>query len=268
MGLEAFRWFHTGDVAAVFAGDDLVPAAFHHHAAQAHSHTVNRLIRLSGDALDGVANDAIGIVECGRTIESLVALLYQVALSESEADLRSESNRLHRDRKVDALQKWSLIASWFSNGTDTAPSEVTGRITELRDFRNSFEHWSRGAAWRRHSRLADPAQANEFDLMEALAIALSGFEFLRHVIPDNDLMPQVVVPTSDSFFFEKLDTLAASVLIPMYSDALSAMHLEPDIFLYDAPRPLRGSALAPVWACGRDPRRAPNARFVRDAATA
>lgn len=154
MRLEDYRGLHAGDVAAWWGGNDVVLASFHHHATQAHWHTVNCLLRLSGAPVDGVASDVIGVVEWWRTIESLTALLYEIAVREGEAGLRPHRHPLQR-RQLDAIKKWSAVASWYSEGRDAPPSEVTGRLAELRDFRNSFEHTSRTASQaRRHSRLS------------------------------------------------------------------------------------------------------------------
>jgi hypothetical protein len=244
MRIEDLRGLHTGDVAAWLGRDDIVLAAFHQHANQAHWHTVNCLLRLSGERVDGVTSDVIGIVEWWRTIESLTALLYGVALRESELGLRAALARLDRDSSPGVLQKWSTLARWFSEGTDSAPNDVTGRMEELRDFRNSFEHSSReDRRGRRHSRLSEkPATANEFDLLEALAICISCCQYVRHALPANDVMPEVVIPTDDGFFFEKLDVVSERLLVPLFKGALNAMGLETSFTPYPQPRTLRGHA--------------------------
>jgi hypothetical protein len=247
VNLEDLRGLHVGDVVAWFGGDDLLVASFHHHANQAHWHTVNRLLRLSGSTVDGVASDAMGAVEWWRTIESLVALLYEIGVREGEAGVRPNQRALERGN-TDVISRWSAVTRWFSEGKDSAPAEVTGRLTELRDFRNSFEHTSRTASrQRRHSRLSpSPAHANEVDLMEAMAICIAACEVVRQVVPQNDLMPQVVVPTEDSFFFEEIDVIAERLIVPIFRECVESRQLTSDFALYDKPPRLMGTALLPV----------------------
>jgi hypothetical protein len=243
--LEETRGTKVGDVVAWFGGDDIFPAAFHHHANQAYWHTINCLLRFSGASVDGVSDELIGIVEYWRTIESLIALLYSVALRESEAGLRPHAQRLDPVARPDAIQKWAAIARWFSAATESAPSDVTGRLTELRDFRNSFEHSSRtDERTRSHSRLCEsPVDANLFDLMEALAICISCCHYLRNVLPGSDLMPQVVVvPPDKSFFFEQLDVVGDELVVPLLDVALDSRGMSTNFAFYEASAPLAGQA--------------------------
>jgi hypothetical protein len=217
--LEDLRGLHVGDT-AMFVGRDGPPlaAAFHHHAEQGQWHTVNCLLRLGGNPVDGVANERIAVVEWWRTVESLVALIHLVALSESADGFRPQQPRLRGSNRDAFLDRWSAIARWFSESTDSAPKAVTQRVSELRDFRNSFEHASRLAVIEaRHSRLGTvPAHANLSDAMEAMAICIEASSVLRFIVRGLDLMPQCVVPSKEHVFYVPLDRLAADLLFPQY----------------------------------------------------
>ena len=182
-------------------------------------------------------------------IESLVALLYAVVLRESATGLRPAIERVKNTETPDAISKWSAIARWFSENRDSAPSEVTGRLTDLRDFRNAFEHSSRSdSRARHHSKLpALPTEANVADTMEALAICIASCAYLRSALPGCDLMPQVIViPHDGSVFFESMDVVAQQLTFPMYHAALESRGLSTEVALYEEPHPMRGKAVLPV----------------------
>ena len=214
--LEDLRGPHIGDTALILPDGETVSAAFHDHASQAQWHTINCLMRVAGQQVDGVVDERIAVVEWWRTVEGLVALAHLVAMYESEAGLRSELPRVTTSQRDGVLERWSAIARWFSEAKDAAPKATTGRVRELRDFRNSFEHASRENAIEvRVSRLAIiPARANLADAMEAAAICVEAAAVLRHVIRGADLMPQCIVPSSHHLFYVPLDTLAGELLFP------------------------------------------------------
>lgn len=246
MRLEDLRGPLVGDTALFLVpNSEAVPAAFHDHAQQAQWHTINCMVRLSGDRVDGVANERIAVVEWWRTVESLIALVHLVAQLESEGGMRVNQPRLKANTRDGVLDRWSAIARWFSASTDSAPTAITGRLSELRAFRNSFEHNSRQAAIDiRHSRLgAVPAHANLSDAIEAMAICVEVAAVLRHVLAELDLMPQCLVPSKAHVFYVPLDRLAAGLLVPEYRRVVRALGLETDIELYPWVRPLRGESL-------------------------
>lgn len=250
MRLEDLRGLHVGDSALFFPGEQTpVAAAFHHHAEQAQWHTLNCLVRLSGDQTDGVANERIALVEWWRTIESLIALIHTVAVLESDQNLRPGQPELTSSSRDGVLDRWTAIARWFSGGTDSPPKATTKRLTELRDVRNSFEHTSRqGAVTIKHSRLGPiPAYANLADVMEALAICVEVVAVLRYVIADHDLMPQCIVPSQRHVFYCPLDEMATELVFPLYHRVVQALGLSSDVNMYPMPRPLLGeSTLKPA----------------------
>lgn len=237
------RGGHTGDVVVWFGGDEFVAAAFHHHANQAHWHAVNCLLRLGGMTVDGAASLVIGCVEWWRTIESTIALLYLVAVRESERGLRPHLDRLNSSSKPNAMTKWSKVVAWNSDqnigDAPKAPSQLTGRMSELRDFRNAFEHSSWGGdRSREHSRLSPvPSRANELDLMEALAICIQFFGYVRSVVPSADLMPEVIIPSGPTFFFVDLEEAAQDLLVPLFRGALDSRGVATDFDLYEPVEP-------------------------------
>lgn len=247
MRIEDLRGPKVADTALVVASGAPRLAAFHHHATQGEWHTLNTLGRVAGLPTDGIANEAMAVVEWWRTVESLVALLHSVAVEEAETGLRPEvSRRPSSTRNDSVVDRWSGICAWFSNATRSAPSSTTGLLTELRDFRNSFEHASRESACvMKHSRLAStPAHANVADAMEALAICVLVCDFVRDVLPGVDLMPQVPVhPPFGGFVWAPLDEFAADLAFPIYRHVVSALGLETDIAPYPPSERLRGHAL-------------------------
>jgi hypothetical protein len=245
MRLEDVRGTRVGDTALLLDGVHWMSAAFHDHAAQAEWHTINSLLRLAGHRTDGVANERIAVVEWWRTVESLVALLHLIALEESHRGLREGQARLHAERRAEFNDKWSAIARWFSHGTDSSPKELTRRVLELRNWRNSFEHSSRQSVIDiKHSRLGTaPAEANLSDAMEAMAICIAACALLRHVVCGLDLMPQVVVPSHHHVFYVPIDLMASDLLFPRYADVVATLGLNSDVQPYPPPRPLRGESL-------------------------
>lgn len=245
MRLEDLRGPHIGDTALVLPDGGTISAAFHDHASQAQWHTINCLMRVAGQQVDGVADERIAVVEWWRTVESLVALAHLVAMHESDTGLRGELPRVTTSQRDGALERWSGIARWFSEARDSAPKATTGRVRELRDFRNSFEHTSRENAIEvRFSRLATiPASANLADAMEAMAICAEAAGVLRHVIRGADLMPQCIVPSAHHLFYIPLETLAAELLFPQYERVVAALGLTTDVVPYPTPGVLRGESL-------------------------
>lgn len=247
--LEDLRGGRVGQVALWLPDDALLPAAFHEHANQALWHTINCLLRLAGQPIHlAAASPVIGAIEWWRTIESLIALLYLVARKEQKAGLRSSPQQL--PERCEAMDKWSKIARWYSGNRNPPPSQLTGLVTELRDFRNSFEHTSRmSTASRRHSRLATlPAGANEADLMEAMAICLAACGFYRFILPTCDLMPQMVLPAKDSdgeesYACAALDDVAMKVVWPFFTEVLSARNLTSEVKPYPSNQPLQGESI-------------------------
>jgi hypothetical protein len=257
MRLEDLRGPHVGDSAMVLqsAGQPLA-AAFHHHAEQAQWHTLNCLVRLSGSRVDGVANERIAVVEWWRTIESLIALVFQVAILESDLNIRKHRPRLNTTKRAGVLDRWSAIANWFTEATASAPGDVTQRVVELRNFRNSFEHATREAAIDVHaSRLGTlPAHANLSDAMEAMAICVEASSVIRGIIKGADLMPQCVVPSKRHVFYVGLDIMAEHLVMPQYRRLVRALGLTSDVDLYPAPPPLPGaSILRPAFVVKAEP---------------
>lgn len=240
MKLEDLRGLQVGDV-GMLVENAYIPAAFHHHAQVATWHTVQSILRLAGATPNSLADEKIGIVEWWRTIESLIALIHLVAVTEHGRGLRPHVSPPARP-DASVLRKWASIARWFSEGTHSAPSWLTGVVTELRDFRNSFEHSTRSAARPRPaSRLAEaPATANLADLMEAMAICEAAAQFVRRTIRGVDLMPQVFVPSHEHAMFEPLDVVAREALFPLLKTALSSRGLSTRIEPYKSPGRLAG----------------------------
>jgi hypothetical protein len=234
MRFEDLRGLKVADPVFALPDGRLLPHASHQHAVQAQWHTVNCLGRFAGNGVDGVANEQIAIVEWWRTIESLVALLHLIAEVESEAGMRPEQARLRSSRWDNFHGKLSAMAHWFSGGSATAPKTITRLVTELRDFRNVFEHTSRaGVVDVRYSRLgAEPAMANLADVFEAMAICVLVCDWLRYVLPGNDVMPQVVVPSRAHVFYVPLDRLATELLFPLYVQAVASAGLTTDVAPY------------------------------------
>jgi hypothetical protein len=247
MRLEDLRGVHVGDAAVYFGDGQLVPAAFHHHAQVAFTHTVNELTRMSGRSVPMSWDSRIGAVEWWRTIEATVALLHRVLLIERQAGVRSGVTD-STDELSNVMEKWSAAARWFSGGKHSPPSTLTGLVTELRDFRNSFEHATRAATRdRKHSKLGEsPAIANLADLMEAMAICLAACGYFRHVLPGNDLMPQVIAPSQEHVMFEPLDIVAREALFPMYNDLLRVRGLTTEVAPYDSFGHTPGQAVVEV----------------------
>jgi hypothetical protein len=245
MRIEDRRGLKVGDTALILGEGDLYLAAFHHHAAQAQWHTLNSILRVAGQNVDGVVSEAIAVVEWWRTIESLISLLHLIALRESALAIRRDRKPLTGSHRDDALQRWSVIAKWFSNGRDSAPKATTARVKELRDFRNSVEHASRHAAIEtKESRLGNiPAGANLADAMEAMAICVVAADFIRFVVPRQDLMPQVVVPSSKHVFYVGLDELADRVAFPAYTRVVHELDMTTEVSPYPLGRHLRGEAV-------------------------
>jgi len=183
-------------------------------------------------------------VEWWRTIESLVALLYLVACEESRLGLRPDLERL-KEGKPEFLDKWSASARWFTEGKGSPSKDVTRRLLELRDFRNSFEHSSRQSEVDvRYSRLGRvPAHANLSDAIEAMVICIDACAVVRHLIGGLDLMPQVVAPSQHHVFYVPLDLLAKDLILPCYHEVVAALGLTSDVALYPIPRALRGESL-------------------------
>jgi hypothetical protein len=240
MLLEDLHGAKVGDFALLLPDETMVSAAFHHHAVQAQWHTLNCLLRIGGENVDGAANERIAVVEWWRTLESLIALTDAVALYESDQGLRNNSARYGTHHKV--MQRWAAVAKWFSGDTDSAPSESTDRLKALRNFRNSFEHNSHAKKIKvQHSRLGSvPAFANLADAMEAMAICVEASGVIRHVLTGLDLMPNVLVPSKKHAFFMPLDELASGVILPQYRRVVKALGLESAVDLYPPPRPLNG----------------------------
>jgi hypothetical protein len=164
----------------------------------------------------------------------LVALLHQVVVRERDAGMRPGlADSTGAD--TDIMEKWSAAARWFSGGRHSPPSRLSGLVTELRNFRNSFEHATRMESRKRHhSKLAEsPAFANAADLMEATAICTAASGYFRYVLPGNNLMPQVVVPSRDYIMFEPLDVVAREVLFPLFNSVLKERGLTTDVTPYD-----------------------------------
>lgn len=246
MRLEDLRGLQVGDSALVLQpGATPFTAAFHHHAEQAHWHTVNCVLRLGGDRVDGVADVRIAAVEWWRTLESLIALVHRVAILESDLGLRVHLPRVTSSNRTTALDRWSAIARWFSEGTASAPKAVTQRIVELRDFRNSFEHASRETEISvRASRLGTrPGHANLSDAVEAMAICIEAASIIRGTVTGLDLMPQCLVPSHLHVFYDALDHIAEKAVMPQYRHLVRALGVTSEIQLYPTPAQLPGSSL-------------------------
>lgn len=77
----------------------------------------------------------------------------------------------------------------------------------------------------------NPMYANQVDVMQAATIAYEIYQAFRYVVPNIDLMPQVMVQKEDSFFFEKIDILYAKVLKPYFLSVLAKHSLTSSIIL-------------------------------------
>jgi len=246
MRLEDFRGGRVADLALQVDGSaGMMPCAFHHHAQQAAWHTVNGILRFADEAQDGRVDEQIGVVEWWRTVESQISLLHLLSQDEHQAELRSSDRG---PAKLDAriATKWASVSSWYSDGRQSAPAKLTGLLTDLRDFRNSFEHSSRtDERQRSHSRLAaKPAEANLADLMESVAICVAVCQWTRYLLPTADLMPQVWSPTADGgVVFAPLDKVAAECWFPVYSSTLQARGMTSDVEMYPEFGHIAGSAV-------------------------
>lgn len=252
MHVEDLRGLKIGDPVFVL-GHQSHPvsvhlAAFHHHASLGQWHTLNSMVRIAGDSVDGVVDETIAVVEWWRTVESLISLLYAVALIESDQGLRPRLHRLKSAREPKILHRWKAISWWFSEGQRSPPRKTTLLLQELRDFRNSFEHAARGGTVRMaHSRLSTtPASANLADAMEALAICVLICDHVRFVLPACDLMPQVVPPSRHHVLFVPLDEFAVGVAFPAYIRIQEALGLTSEVVPYESSHRLRGQALLEV----------------------
>jgi hypothetical protein len=200
---------------------------------------------LAGNRTGGLVNERIAVVEWWRTVESLVALIYLIAVEESRTGLRTGQPRLDPKSRPEFNDKWNALARWFSQGKDSSPKSLTRLVLELRDWRNSFEHSSRHSVLDvKYSRLGTvPAEANLSDVMEAMTICISASAFLRHAIRGLDLMPQVVVPSHRHVFYTPIDVMASDLLFPTYSRVLETLELTSDVQPYPLPRGLLGESL-------------------------
>jgi hypothetical protein len=245
MLLEDLRGSRVGDTVLFLGGEHRIFAAFHDHAAQAQWHTLNSLLRFAGNRTGGVASERIAVVEWWRTVESLVALIYLVAVEESRAGLREGQPRLDPKHRPEFNSKWSALARWFSQEKDSPPKSLTRLVLELRDWRNSFEHSSRHSMLDiKYSRLGKiPADANLSDVMEAMTICISASALLRHIIRGLDLMPQVVVPSRRHVFYTPIDVMASDLLFPSYTCVLGTLGLTSDVQPYPLPRALLGESV-------------------------
>lgn len=244
MKLEDLRGGRVADVALEVDGSAaLYPCAFHHHAQQASWHAVNAILRLAGESQDGRVDELIGVVEWWRTVESLISLLHLISLDEHDAGLRGHEH--HPTNSADITDKWSSVSRWFTGGTESPPSGLTGLLIELRDFRNSFEHTSRTLERARtHSRLASrPADANLSDLMEAVAICTVVCDWVRFLMPTTDLMPQIWSPSTAGVIFAPLDQVASQVWFPAFRGALMGRQLDSDVAPYTGFGRSSGSAV-------------------------
>jgi hypothetical protein len=245
MRLEDLRGGRVADVALQVNGSGtLFPCAFHHHAQQAAWHTLNAILELAGESYDPRVDERLGVVEWWRTLESLISLLHLISQEEDKASIRQTDRHPTPSGKITG--KWSSVSLWFSDGRESPPPRLTGLLTELRDFRNSFEHTSRTAERQRsHSKLAStPADANLADLMEAVAICVAAIQWIRYLLPSVDLMTSVWSPTAhDLVVFERLNVLAEKCWFPAFSSALQIRGLTSDVAPYDNPGQTTGSAL-------------------------
>jgi hypothetical protein len=244
MRVEDLRGPKIGDTALILQGAAPRATAFHDHASQGEWHTLNSLVRVAGQPVDGVVSEAMAVVEWWRTIETLLSLLHGVAVVESDRGLRPHLSRLQPSRRQTILDRWSALTWWFSEGKESPPSKTTGLMSELRDFRNSFEHASRESVIStKHSKLStSPAGANLSDAMEALAICVLVTDYVRFVLPGCDLMPQVIPPSRRYTLWVALDDFAAGLAFPAYARVVNELGLTTDVELYEPSDRLAGTA--------------------------
>jgi hypothetical protein len=183
-------------------------------------------------------------VEWWRTLEGVIALLFRLAQVEAERNLRP-GRTLVRKKQPDVGDRWGAIRRWFSDGQPNSPARATALLTDLRDFRNEFEHASwQGTRSREHSRLTHlPAAANAADAVEAAVICSAVVAHVRYVIPGLDLMPNVPFPSWNYAFYDQLDSALEHWIMPFFARALDASDLTSRIAPYPPPPQLNGQAM-------------------------
>lgn len=113
-------------------------------------------------------------------------------------------------------------------------SGVLQKLEEFKRYRNELFHDRTNdtpLVFHKTAFGGNPFLANQVDLMQAAVIAVQIFRSFRHVIPQLDLMPQVMITKEDSFFYEKIDNLFDAVLAPYFLRSLSKHSLTSDLDL-------------------------------------
>lgn len=108
------------------------------------------------------------------------------------------------------------------------------KIEEFKRYRNELFHdRTNDKLMEFHKTVfsGNPMYANQVDVMQAAAIALETYHSFRYVIPNIDLMPQIIVTQKDSFFYAKIDRLYNEVLKPYFLSTLAKHSLTSSLVL-------------------------------------
>lgn len=217
--------------------DEGVPIMLHEHATGAFHMTM--------DALEQFARS--GWVAGSGFILPGVALWYLTA--EASASFAVAVARVHADRHGHALrvprapslsQKLGAVRSVFGTGDGkTRSGSLLVRLDEFGWFRNALFHdlsFDEAADLNlrtyRQTEFAQLADlANEIDLLQSCVLATSACQYVRHVVPGSDLMPNVLILHEDAFVWERLDRLVREFVVPVFRELLDGKGLRTDVDL-------------------------------------
>jgi hypothetical protein len=76
-----------------------------------------------------------------------------------------------------------------------------------------------------------PMALNQVDILQCMLIAIEIFQNFRFVIAGLDLMPNIPMKVSEQTFYDKLDMLFRSVMLPSFKDILSKQRLTVELDL-------------------------------------
>jgi hypothetical protein len=108
------------------------------------------------------------------------------------------------------------------------------RLEEFKRYRNELFHDrtdDQPLEFQKTSFSKNPMYANQVDAMQASIIALEVYEAFRYVLPNIDLMPQIMITKASSFFFFPIDRLYNEMLRPYFEATLSKHSLTSSIDL-------------------------------------
>lgn len=108
------------------------------------------------------------------------------------------------------------------------------KLEEFKRYRNELFHDrtnDKAIKFKKTLFSANPMYANQVDVMQASIIALEIYHSFRYVIPELDLMPQIVVNKEDSHFYAKVDNLYNEVLKPYFLSTLEKHSLTSSVDL-------------------------------------